>query len=76
MNQAIITASVPLPAKLFVGNIVSKNLPDNNGYEQETYKNPVLTPQLDTGVLFIISGVQKLNMIATTFEDARAHPAV
>jgi hypothetical protein len=41
-----------------------------------TYKNPVLTPQLDTGALLIISGVQKLNIIATRFEEARAHPAV
>jgi hypothetical protein len=42
----------------------------------KTYKNPVLTPQLDTGALLIISGVQKLNMMATPFEEARAHPAV
>ena len=41
-----------------------------------TYKNPVLTPHAETGALLIINGVQKLNMIATIFDDARAQPAV
>jgi hypothetical protein len=76
MNQAIITASVPVPAKLFLRNEISKNLPESMYKAIETHKNPVLTPQLDTGALLIISGVQKLNMIATIFEEARAHPAV
>ncbi|MAD83294.1 MAG: hypothetical protein CL912_10030 [Deltaproteobacteria bacterium] len=39
-----------------------------------THKNPVLTPQC--AVPLIISGVQKLNMIAIIFEEASAHPAV
>ena len=76
MNQAIITASVPVPAKLFVGNEISNHLSGKHVRIHKTYKNPVLTPQLDTGALLIISGVQKLNMMATPFEAARAHPAV
>jgi hypothetical protein len=41
-----------------------------------TYKKPVLTPQLDTGLLLIMSGVQKLNIVASALEEASAQPAV
>ena len=41
-----------------------------------TYKKPVLTPQLEIGLLLIISGVQKLNIMAIPLEEASAQPAV
>jgi hypothetical protein len=44
------------------------------GREKNTYKNPVLTPHLADPL--IINGVQKLNIIAIIFENARAQPAV
>jgi hypothetical protein len=44
--------------------------------EHATYKNPVLGPHVVTPGLFIISGVQKLNMMPMRFELARAHAAV
>lgn len=40
-----------------------------------THKNPVFTPHWVAGPL-IMSGVQKLNIITTALDTARAHPAV
>lgn len=76
MNQAIITASVPVPAKLWGGGLLVFCKTWTWARWQKTNKKPVLTPQCEIGALLIIKGVQKLNMIATKFEDARAQPAV
>jgi hypothetical protein len=76
MNHATITASVPVPAKLLQQVNYQFLILRSPGEFPSAYKKPVLTPQLDTGALLIISGVQKLNIMAIPFEEASAHPAV
>ena len=83
MNHAIVTATVPVPAKLYL-NLIStvflSNLPvqteEGRWMEYATYKNPVLTPHVVTPGLLIINGVQKLNMMPMRLELARDQAAV
>jgi hypothetical protein len=83
MNQAMVTDMVPEAAKLsyaslkisYAQGLCSYKIYKRNNGKEGTHKNPVLTPQCVV-VPLIMSGVQKLNMMATIFEKARDQAAV
>jgi len=72
MNQAMATATVPVPAKLY--SIHQQAFNTTSSFVDSTYKKPVLTPHLTDPL--IIKGVQKLKMIAMQLDTASDQPAV
>jgi len=76
INQAITTATKPVPAKLPSTSISIPFLLHRRLYRRVcTHKKPVLTPHGGLPWL-IISGVQKLNMMAMRLEKASDQAAV